>query len=204
MKKSVMIDPGHGGVHPGAVDKDLGYKEKDIVLKVAEFMKDELVKNHSDIFVWMTRTEDITLSLQGRCNLADEAGVSVFMSIHTNARCLKGRKGLEIETYHCRGSKTGKRFAKIVQKNLVAENYKGPPTIDRGVKVGKRWSKKKQKWMPFYVLKHTRMPAILVELGFLSDFEEMIILSSPYYQETMGKCLARSLAEFFDKEEDDG
>jgi len=199
MKKSVMIDPGHGGVHPGAVDKALGYKEKDIVLKVAEFMKDELIRNHPDISILATRIGDVTVSLQQRCKIANEMKAGVFMSIHTNARCLKGKHGLEIETYYCGGSEIGKRFAKIVQKNLVDEKC-DVSTIDRGVKIGQRWSEKKKKMMPFYVLRHTWMPAILVELGFLSDFEEMIILTSPYYQKSMGRCLAQSLAEFFDKE----
>jgi N-acetylmuramoyl-L-alanine amidase len=54
--------------------------------------------------------------------------------------------------------------------------------------------------VPYYVLRNTAMPAVLVELGFLSDFEEAIILSSPVHQEAMGISIAQSVGEFFSEE----
>jgi len=191
-----MIDPGHGGSAPGAVNKELNLKEKDIVMEVARYMVAELEENYSHILPFLTRGGDVSVSLDSRCRLASVYEVDIFVSIHTNARLLKGKYGIEIETFHCKGSKTGKRLASVIQKNLL-DQRNSLPVIDRGVKVGERWSKKRQKMMPFYVLKYTRMPAVLVELGFLSDFEEAVILSSVRHQQAMGKILAQSVDEFF-------
>jgi len=207
MRKTVVIDPGHGGGDPGAVNKELNYLEKDIVLKVAKYLAAELKENYSYIVPFLSRENDESISLDHRCikaNRVVQSNLSVkpadiFLSIHTNARALKGKYGLEIETYYYKDSEIGKELAKIIQKNLVSKQNM-LPTIDRGVKAGKRWSKKKQKWMSFYVLKHTEMPAVLVELGFLSDVEECIILASSVHQQTMAKVLAQSIAEFFEKE----
>ena len=195
--KIVVIDPGHGGSQSGGVNKKFGYKEKDIVLKVAKYMLEYGSDKYSDTIIWdATRLSDTTKSLQGRCDMANNNKADIFISIHTNARVLKGRYGLEIETYHHEGSYTGRMLAEIVQRNLVSDEN-ALPTIDRGVKIGKRWSKKKQKWMSFYVLKYTHMPAVLVELGFLSDDEEAELLSKEAYQMTAARVLVDSLGEFF-------
>jgi len=198
MLKSVMIDAGHGGRDPGAINKQLGFKEKDIVLKVAEYLAFELIESYPNIVPFLTRKEDEYISLKERCAKADCVvfedlsikPADIFLSVHTNARLLKGKYGLEIETYHYRGSVLGKKLASVVQKNLVAEGTM-MNTIDRGVKTAL-----------FYVLRRTRMPAVLVELGFLSDLEEAIILSSDCHQKKMGKILAKSINEFFREQEE--
>jgi len=201
--RKVAIDPGHGGHKPGGMNKELGFMEKDIVLEVAKCVADELEDNYSHIIPSLTRKGDIHVSLPERCELANRKEVDIFVSIHTNARVMKGRYGLEIETFYSRGSREGKRLAKIIQKNLLSE--KTPvKTIDRKVKIGEVWSKKKEKMVPYYVLRNTNMPAVLVELGFLSDFEEAIILTSPVHQEAMGKSIAQSIGEFFNKENTNG
>jgi len=199
MRKTVMLDPGHGGHKPGGVNKELGLKEKDIVLKVAQHVVAELEDNYPHIIPSLTRSGDIHVSLPERCRMANRKEVDIFVSIHTNARPMKGVYGIEIETFYCRGSGKGKELARIIQKNLLSEQTP-IKTIDRGVKIGEVWSKKKQKMVPYYVLRNTAMPAVLVELGFLSDFEEAVILSSPVHQKTMGRTLAQSIDEFFEKE----
>ena len=93
---------------------------------------------------------------------------------------MRGKPGVEIETYYYPGSKKGEEFAAMVQEALIKDVGEISEVIDRGVK-GRR----------YYVLKHTKMPAILVELGFLSDNEEALFLSAITNQEVM----ARSLCE---------
>jgi len=197
MERKIVIDPGHGGFQPGGMNRRFGILEKDIVLKMAEYMKEELIYNYPSINFRLTRNSDISVSLRDRCEMANDFGADLFISIHTNARLLKGKYGLEIETYHDENSVNGRKLATIIQKNLVNDTICNVPTIDRGVKTGRRWSSRKGKWMPFYVLRHTAMPAVLVELGFLSDNEEAIILTDPDYQNIMGIILAQSVDEYF-------
>jgi len=200
MRKSVMLDPGHGGHKPGGMNKELGLKEKDIVLKVAEHVITELAKNYPYIIPFLTRKGDVHVSLPDRCEQANYRGADIFVSIHTNARLMKGVYGIEIETFYCRGSRKGKELASIIQKNLLSERTP-VKTIDRGVKIGEVWSKRKQKKVPYYVLRNTDMPSVLAELGFLSDYEEAIILNTPFYQENIGKSIAQSIDEFFNQED---
>ena len=98
---------------------------------------------------------------------------------------MRGKPGVEIETYHCPGSKKGEEFAAIVQETLIKDVGEISGVIDRGVKGGR-----------YYVLKHTKMPAVLVELGFLSDNEEALFLSATTNQEVMAKSLCEA-AELF-------
>jgi len=200
MRKVVMLDPGHGGHRPGGVNKRFGLKEKDIVLKVAEYAMNELVDNYPRIIPFLTRKGDVHVSLPDRCEQANYREVDIFVSIHTNARVLKGRYGIEIETFYCRGSGRGRTLASIIQKNLLSEQTP-IRTIDRGVKIGEVWSKRKQKKVPYYVLRNTAMPSVLVELGFLSDDEEAVVLNNPWHQGAMGKSIAQSIDEFFNQED---
>ena len=212
MKKKVLcqvvIDAGHGGKDSGAVNALYGVKEKEVNLAVATYMEAELKLFHPYIKTFMSRETDVFISLKNRCqkanwivpnNMTQGIPADLFLSIHTNAREVKGKYGLEIETYHCRGSVRGKRFAEAIQKALVSDKN-SIPTIDRGVKIGERWSKKREKMMPFYVLKHTQMPAVLVELGFLSDIEECIYLSNVRNQKIMGQVLSDALSGFITSE----
>jgi len=209
MRKIIVIDAGHGGKDPGAVNKLYGVKEKEVNLGVATYLEAEIKLFHPHIKTFMSRDTDVFISLRERCQKANwivnkdfqhpSVQADIFLSIHTNAREVKGKPGLEIETYYCRGSKRGKRLAEIVQENLVSDQNT-IPTIDRGVKIGERWSKKREKMMPFYVLKNTKMPAVLVELGFLSDIEECIYLNSPRNQKTMAQILSNALVEFITEE----
>ena len=211
MEKIIVIDAGHGGKDPGAVNPVYGVTEKEVNLAVATYLEAELALFHPYIKTFMSRKTDVFISLKNRCIKANSimAGSSfkldsfkpadLFLSIHTNAREVKGKYGLEIETYYYRGSMKGKRFAEAIQKALVSSDN-SIPTINRGVKVGERWSKKRERYMSFYVLKHTKMPAVLVELGFLSDTEECIYLSNSRNQKIIGQVLSDALSGFITSE----
>lgn len=162
----VMVDPGHGGNLPGAVNKKLGIKEKDITLSVALIMMRHVYSGDYLFEPHITRKGDRHVSLQGRCDLAKLYNCDAFMSIHTNARHRKGKYGLEIEAYHYDSSLKGYHYANIVLGLLLNRLKYETEVINRGVKKGN-----------YYVLRHTIMPAILVELGFLSDDEEAVFLS---------------------------
>jgi len=181
----LCIDAGHGGKDPGAVNKDLDIQEKKINLAVALLMRGYVHAGDYLFSAYMTRHKDKFVSLRDRCEKASYWKTNAFMSIHTNARPMRGKLGLEIEVYHYPGSKKGEEFATTVKEKLVSDIGELSHVIDRGVKGGK-----------YYVLKHTKMPAILVELGFLSDNEEALFLSAIDNQEKIAKSLCE-VAETF-------
>ena len=188
-KWNIVIDPGHGGMAPGAVNKTYGYMEKNINLHVALFMREYINEHYSQVIPAMTRMGDHTVSLPDRCKFANSGSTDCFISIHTNARCLRGRIGLEIETYHFRGSEPGFELAASIQRELLTCSVFNIPIIDRGVKVGQRRGVDGE-LKDFYVLRNTAMTAVLVELGFLSDDEEAELLIRPANQEVMGCAIA--------------
>ena len=183
----LCIDPGRGGKDPGAVNKDLGIQEKKINLAVGLFMRSQIYTGDYLFDAYMTRHKDEFISLRDRCGKASFWKTNAFMSIHTNARPMRGRVGLEIEVYHYPGSEKGKEFATTVKENLVRDVGALSHVIDRGVKEGK-----------YYVLKHTKMPAILVELGFLSDNEEALFLSLIANQEKIAKSLCEAAETYLE------
>jgi len=105
---SLMIDPGHGGKDPGAVNKRLGEKEKDIVLEIGLLTRRYAMREDYLYMPYMTRSCDKFVSLQGRCEKAKLYGVQAFLSIHTNARPSRGKYGIEIEAWCFPGSKRGR------------------------------------------------------------------------------------------------
>ena len=183
----LCIDPGHGGKDPGAVNKDLDIMEKKINLAVALLMRGYIYTGDYLFDAYMTRHQDYFVSLRDRCGKALAWETNAFLSIHTNARPMRGKPGVEIEVYHYPGSKKGEEFATIAKESLIKDVGEIFKVIDRGVKEGK-----------YYVLKHTKMPAILVELGFLSDNEEALFLSTIDNQKVMATSLCETAETFLE------
>jgi len=207
-KWSIVIDPGHGGKHPGAVNKTYGYMEKNINLHVAEHMEKYIIGCVPELVSYPTRYDDRTVSLPDRCQFANRQmlrgePVDAFISIHTNARVLKGRYGLEIETFHFRGSEEGEDLAYYIQDTLFNRSMAfGVPVIDRGVKIGQRRGKDGE-LKDFYVLRKTHMTAVLVELGFLSDDEEAKLLIRPENQKIMAKAIVDGIVAYLKGKEEE-
>ena len=183
----VMIDPGHGGKALGAVNKDLVIIEKDINLSVANMLKKIVFSGDYLYETWSTRREDVSVSLKERCNKANHYKANAFLSIHCNARPAVGKKGLEIEVFHAVGSEKGKEFATLALNYLMTESRRLINVIRARVLA-----------KDFYVLKHTSMPAILVELGFLPDPEEALFLNNKMNQKVMAKALAEATEHFLE------
>jgi N-acetylmuramoyl-L-alanine amidase len=146
----IVIDAGHGGTDPGAIAN--GVCEKDLNLKICAALKQKL--EAGGIRAAMTRSADLALSLEERCKLADNLGAAFFVSVHCNAAPEAGANGIEV--YHHPQSAAGAELAQAVYDRLMKLGRRG-----RGVQSAE-----------FYVLKRTKMPACLVECGFVSNPEE--------------------------------
>lgn len=156
--KIVHLDFGHGGKDPGATGN--GLKEKDVVLAVGLKVGKELERH--GVKVTYSRKNDKFVELRERANIANRAKAGVFVSIHCNAFNNASAQGLE--TFHFAGSANGKKLATSVQNSIMAAKLYNR---NRGIKTAN-----------FAVLRHTSMPAALVELGFITNSQDASLLKS--------------------------
>lgn len=154
MVKKVVIDAGHGGSDPGAIGVD-NYNEKDATLSISKKVVELLKKQGLE--VKLTRDSDKYISLQERCNIANNYAADCFVSIHCNAFNGKA-KGLES---FCLNSKTSDLATYVLEGMLNEKTY----TLNRGIKFAN-----------YYVLKNTKMRACLVEIGFIDNTEDYKII----------------------------
>ena len=184
--KVIAIDPGHGGSDTGAIGSFS--QEKNITLaigqKVAELLNDAGAK------VVMTRTTDVDVyapydgaveELQARCNIANAAQADAFVSIHIDSFSSADAGG--VTAYY--NSKTPYDYS--LAKYLHAQNMAATNFSDRGTRTAN-----------FYVLLHTNMPAVLLELGFISNPTEEQALNSEQQQQNFAESIVKGLADYFD------
>lgn len=165
----LVIDPGHGGDDPGAVNSATGLKESNVALSIAHVLK-AIMDTHSEFEVSLTRDGDKTLSLKGRTDLANAEG-AYLVSIHCNAAEDPQAHGAEVwcyaETDKDGKESTGHQVARAIQTELVSLGLR-----DRSVKAiydrmnGKYINRK------LWVLDKTRRPSVLVECAFISNPDE--------------------------------
>ncbi|AVQ40668.1 hypothetical protein C7M56_13145 [Clostridium botulinum] len=177
--KTVIVDAGHGGYDSGAVGPT-GVKEKDITLKVA--LKLGNILENNGVKVIYTRTSDNvswpsneSQDLAARVAIANSNNTDLYVSIHANS--FNGSAN-GTETYYYSGSAKGKEAAEAVQKELV--NAIG--LYNRGTKTA-----------GYYVLKNTISPSILVELGFIDNRNEEILLNSDWFQQKCAEAIAKGI-----------
>jgi len=172
----VCLDPGHGGRDPGAVGLS-GILEKNVNLHVAKqaaaFFKD-------NIQVFMTRDNDTTVELEERSRFVNGKSPDILISIHCNSAENTRANGLETYCYKFGGN--GEILARSIQKSIVSATG----LRNRGVKEGN-----------LHMLRETNMPAVLVELGFLSNREEEALLRSSDFHIKCGRAIAEGIENYF-------
>ena len=173
----IVVDPGHGGPDPGAIGN--GVYEKHVTLPIS--LKLGRILQQMGYSVVYTRTDDIDLDLEPRVRLAERVNAEVFVSVHANALEARSSEISGVETYHARGSAISRQLASFVHDQIVS----GTGALDRGVRGA-----------GFYVIKHTSMPAILVETGFVTNPREAANLNNPAYQDRMAASTARGVDQF--------
>ena len=169
--KKIVIDPGHGGNDAGAIGPT-GVMEKNVTLKVSLELKKLLEAEGATVI--LTRETDRTVSEKGakasdieelgaRCDVANRNGADIFISIHADSFTRPEARGTTGYYYSKSTSGRGQKLADCIRRNLVEQL--GTPS--RGTQP-----------CNFYVVKHTDMPATLIELGFISNKDEEKLLDS--------------------------
>ena len=161
----IYIDPGHNcsGADTGAVG--YGLKEQDVSVQVGIILRELLLVSGQTVKmsrenITDTVSSSLNGSLAGRYNAANSWDADIFVSIHCNAA---NTKAYGCETYYCTGSNQDKVLAECVQPHMAAETER----YNRGVKSAN-----------FAVIKHTNMPAILVETAFIDNYDDNRFLAS--------------------------
>ncbi len=221
--KTIVVDAGHGGKDSGAVGYKR-YQEKRTVLRVALLVKKLLKKQ--GYRVYLTRDDDHFVKLSDRTHYANRKKADLFISIHANAAPKKQKFSLKgIETFFLSPAKTAKakRIAakenaaamgmdsiskdtllgflnrtKIVQSNKLAIDVQSAllttlrKKYDRIVDGGVREA-------PFWVLVGAQMPAILIEIGYITNPMEGERLFNPFYQKLLAEGIVRGINNYFAK-----
>lgn len=183
----IYIDPGHGGLDPGAMYK--GIKEKDINLEISKRLENTLTKLGA--IVYLTRYGDYDLSvnntinrkrsdLSRRSNIINKSDCDIFLSIHLNAEDTGIWKGAQ--TFYNTNNEKNKEIAELVQENFKKDLN------------SKRKAKKKN---DLYLQKRIDRPGILIEAGFLSNSNERYLLKQKEYQNKIIMSITSSLLKYF-------
>ncbi len=170
----IALDAGHGGIATGAYYEETA--EKDLNLSIARRV--EALLDALGFRTMMTRRGDWDVELAQRAQMANEAGADLFVSIHCNA-AEKAPDFSGVYVYHFPDSTAGEALAQRVQTAVCAATG----ALDRGIASAN-----------FAVLRHSAMPAILVESGFMTCHEELERLRSEAYQTRIAQGIAAGVA----------
>lgn len=220
----IVIDAGHGGKDSGARGRK-GLLEKDITLKVALALKKDLEKKFPKSKIFLTRKDDTYLSLEERTNFANEKRADIFVSIHVNAARREGARGIEtfflsldasddearrVAAFENEVVKFDKEETKdlddddflqsiiwdMVQAQAHKESSKLAELVQTSLSKAMKAENRGVKQAPFYVLMGATMPAILVEVGFISNRKEERRLKNIKIQKHISKAIARGVVSF--------
>jgi N-acetylmuramoyl-L-alanine amidase len=219
---AIIIDPGHGGKDPGASSdhkiqgKVLKSVEKDITLKVSRLLYSTLTAAYPDKRILMTREGDTNLTLDARVNIANsvplgENEAAIYISVHANWSFSSSARGYEVwylppttrrEVIDQAKYQDSREVLPILNSMLEEElttesillaNY----ILKRmGEAVGKQIPSRGLKAEDWFVVKNTRMPAVLVELGFVSNETDALLMNDDAYLKNLSDALYKGINDF--------
>ncbi|HYH80390.1 MAG TPA: N-acetylmuramoyl-L-alanine amidase [Longimicrobium sp.] len=224
-RRLVVVDAGHGGVDPGARGPG-GTREKDVTLRVARQVA-ALLRQDPTLEVRMTRDRDTLIALHDRARMAnrwrDEGQPAVFISIHCNANESRYEKGFEtyflseartadarrvenfenasvrFETNAVAGNPLGFILADLRQNHYLRESSDWAQIIQDALRDIHPGPNRGVKQAGFAVLRGTFMPAVLVEIGFVSNPAEERLLLDPHMEASIARQLAQSVRAHFSR-----
>lgn len=191
-KKTILLDPGHGGIDPGKISVT-GTNEKEINLEIAKKVEKLLTEQGYEVI--MTREDDNGLykdsdsnkkvaDMKKRCLMAEENNADILVSIHQNSYQSEGVKGAQVFYYS--NSEEGKKLAEAIQKS-----FKEILDTDNGREAKANNS--------YYILLNVKCPAVIAECGFLSNYEEAELLEKENYQEKVAEAVVNGIDDYFGK-----
>ena len=179
----IVIDAGHGPDTPGKRSPDGSLREYQFNSAVARYVADELLHGYEGVEILMTHADDRDVPLKERTDRANAWKADLFVSIHANAAGDGWSTAQGIETYvYTTRPAAAVKLAEVVQRNLVQAT--GRP--NRGVKTAN-----------FHVLRETKMPAILVECGFMTNRYEAELLKSDEYRRKCAAAIVAGIVEVY-------
>jgi len=217
--RRVIIDPGHGGTDPGAISR-AGLKEKnvnlDIALRLAHMLKE------SGVEVIMTRNSDIFIALSKRSDIANRSGADLFISIHANANPTRGLNGFEVYYVsnrigdYQRASLAARNSAlKLNSASFGSRSHDLKVTLwdmiytnnrAESIELGKLLCRAMDssvdvriigvKGANFYVLRNANIPAVLIEVGFLSNTQEERRLRDGFYRQQVAESIFEGIGTY--------
>lgn len=174
--KTIVLDPGHGGYDSGTIGYN-GTLEKSVTLETANLLYNKLKAAGANVM--MTRSTDTYVSLQSRVVTSDTNKADAFVSMHYDSTLDPSVKGFTCYYYN---TEKDKALADAVHGEMASQS----PSSDRGIRFGN-----------FHVLRENHEPSILLELGYLSNSTEEMILSSDQYQERAAQSVFEGLNDYF-------
>ena len=194
LQSRIIIDPGHGGFDGGAGAAD-GTLEKDVNLEISLKLRDILKVSGFDAV--MTRTDDTGTEddsnesisvrkrsdLKNRLKLMSENGDAIYVSIHLNKFTTSAASGTQV--FYTPNFDSARLLGECIQKSVV-ENLQ--PENRRVIKRGTDST---------YLLKNAKIPAVIVECGFLSNNRDLENLKDPAYQSKLALCIAAGIMEYY-------
>lgn len=223
--KIIVLDPGHGGDDVGALSQNKKLREKDIALSVSK--KTASLLKERGYKVLLTRNNDRFIKLRSRTSFANDKGAHLFISIHANAAPNKEKaKSMNgIETYFLSPSRSERSMnaanlenkadtdemnyftklsflnflnrEKIIASNKLAIDMQA--ALLKSVRAGYKVSDGGVREAPFWVLVGALMPAVLIEIGYISHPEESQKIANSKYQDHLAKGIADGVDEYFAK-----
>lgn len=188
--KKIYIDPGHGGIDPGATYKDV--EEDDVNLEISLKLKKELESYGATVY--LTRDGDYDLSVKNarerkrsdlyqRSKLINNSNADMYLSVHLNASTSSSWSG-----------------AQTFYDDINSENIKIAKSIQSQFKIDLKTTKDYQEVSDGYLYKRVKVPGVLVELGYLSNPNERYLLTKNYYQNKVVKSLTKGIINYFVKQ----
>lgn len=223
---TVVIDPGHGGVDPGALGRKS--KEKDVNMSVSKLLAEMIKEKYPEIKIIFTRTTDVKIPLVKRAGIANDANADLFISIHSNASKSRKANGCETFTLGAGSSAEAKAAAMYENEVILSEEnfeevYKGfdprssesyiifelirshdmelsaelAEMVQNGMVKNSKLHNRGVSSAGFLVLHRTVMPSILVELGFITNSKDEGVIASKEGQRKLAKGIFEGFSQYY-------
>lgn len=221
-KKIVVLDPGHGGKDPGAIGRSYRTYEKNIVLSLGQTLKKDL--EAKGFKVYMTRSTDVFIPLRKRVAIARSYHADLFISLHADSTLNRKAQGFSI--YTLSETASDKEAAALAERENKADIIDGmdfsdnsPEINDVLISLSQNDSRNKSskfatyvvneaqkqvklvsnahKFAGFAVLKAPDIPSVLIELGYLSNYNEEKFLRQPAYRKKLSEAIMRAVVKYF-------